>query len=278
MVSLCHNAFFAIGAYTSTILFVRYQVSPWLGLIAGGLIATLVGTLLGLICFRLRSHYFTLATLAFGEVISIVSLNWRSLTNGAIGIGLPIQPSLSNMVFQGKLPYLYIGLALFVGVTAVSYAIERSRLGYQLTAFRENEDAARALGVRTGRVRMVAMAISCFLAAVTGSFYAQYISYIEPFATFSLDFSVLLAMMAIIGGLGTVWGPVAGAFLVTPLQEFLQAKLGGTLQGLNLVVYGTVLILVVILLPQGIVPSLAGWWKRVFGPREIRPSVSTKED
>ena len=123
-----------------------------------------------------------------------------------------------------------------------------------------------------------AVLVSAFLTALAGTFYAQYIFYIEPFQTFSLDFSILLAMMAIIGGIGTVWGPVAGAFLVTPLQEVLQAKLGGGLQGLHLVVYGTVLIVVVILLPQGIVPSLAGWGKRAFGHREARPAPSLKGD
>jgi branched-chain amino acid transport system permease protein len=256
MVSLSHNAFFAIGAYTSTILFIRYQVSPWIGLIAGGLLASLVGTLLGLVCFRLRSHYFTLATLAFGEVISIVSLNWRSLTNGAIGIGLPIQPSFANMVFQGKLPYLYIGLGLFVGVTAISYAIERSRLGYQLTAFRENEDAARALGVRTGRVRMVAMAISCFLAAVTGSFYAQYISYIDPSSVASLKISVQVALFVIVGGIGTAVGPAIGAIIFIPITMGLRAFLGSSVPGLHLIIYAVILIVVLFFMPKGVCGTL----------------------
>ena len=271
MVSLCHNAFFAIGAYTSTILFVRYQVSPWIGLVAGGILAAIVGMLLGLICFRLRSHYFTLATLAFGEVISIVSLNWRSLTNGAIGIGLPIQPSFSNMVFQGKLPYLYIGLALFVGVTAVSYAIERSRLGYQLTAFRENEDAARALGVRTGRVRMVAMGISCFLAAVTGSFYAQYISYIDPSSVASLKISVQVALFVIVGGIGTALGPAIGAIIFIPITMGLRAFLGSSVPGLHLIIYAVILILVLFFVPKGVCGTLQ---QRFAGALNRRGSIS----
>jgi branched-chain amino acid transport system permease protein len=154
----------------------------------------------------------------------------------------------------------------------VSLWIENSRLGYYLAALREDEDAAHALGINTTRYKLVAVLVSAFFTAMAGTFYAQYIFFIEPFAIFSLDFSVLLAMMAIIGGIGTVWGPVAGAFLVAPLQEVLRAKLGGELEGLHLVVYGAVLIVVVILLPQGIVPSIAACWKRAFGQREPRPA------
>jgi branched-chain amino acid transport system permease protein len=256
MVSLAHNAFFAIGAYTSTLLFVRFNITPWLGLMAGGVLAALVGLILGLVCFRLRSHYFTLATLAFGEVISIVALNWRSLTNGAIGIGLPIEPNLYNMVFQGKLPYLYIGLVLFVGVTALSYAIEQSRLGYQLTAFRENEDAARALGVRTGRVRLMAMGISCFLAAVAGSVYAQYISYIDPSSVARLQISVQVALFVIVGGIGTAIGPAIGAIIFIPITMGLRAFLGSSMPGLHLIIYAVILIMVLFFMPKGVYGTL----------------------
>ena len=130
MVSLGHNAFFAIGAYTSTLLFLNFGLSPWLGMFAGAGLAAGIGVLLGLICFRLRSHYFALATLAFGQVSFIIAINWRSLTQGAEGLALPIQPGLSNMLFAGKLPYVYMGLILFAIVLAVSFAIEHSRLGY----------------------------------------------------------------------------------------------------------------------------------------------------
>lgn len=256
MVSLCHNAFFAIGAYTSTLLFVRFHITPWLGLFAGGILAAMVGLLLGLVCFRLRSHYFALATLAFGEVISILALSWRSLTNGSIGIGLPIQPSFYNMVFEGKLPYVYIGLFLFLSVVAISYAIEHSRLGYHLTAFRENEDAARALGVRTGRVRLVAMGISCFLAAVAGSFYAQYISYIDPSSVARLQISVQVALFVIVGGIGTAIGPAIGAIIFIPITIGLRAFLGSSVPGLHLIIYAVILIVVLFFMPKGIYGTL----------------------
>ncbi|MFZ0448189.1 MAG: branched-chain amino acid ABC transporter permease [Desulfatiglandaceae bacterium] len=256
MVSLGHNAFFAIGAYTSTLLFLNFGLSPWLGMIVGAMFAALVGVVLGLICFRLRSHYFALATLAFGQVSFIIAINWRSVTQGAEGLALPIEPDLSNMLFAGKLPYVYMGLILFLIVLAVSFAIEHSRLGYYLTAFRENEDAARALGVRTGRVRLIAIAVSAFLSAVTGTFYAQYVVYIDPISVSRLQLSVQVALFAIVGGLASSLGPAIGAIIFVPITILLRAKLGTSLPGLHMIIYATVLILVLLYMPKGIYGTL----------------------
>ncbi len=252
MTSLCHNAFFGIGAYTSTLLFLKFGLTPWVGMFAGGALACCVGVLLGVICFRLRSHYFALATLAFGQVCSIIAMSWVSLTAGAEGLALPIEPSLYNMVFASKLAYLYVALALFVLVIAISLAIENSRLGYFLTAFRENEDAARALGVKTGRVRLVAMAISSFLAAVIGTFYAQYLVYIDPSSVIRIQIAIQVALFAIVGGLGTALGPAVGAIIFIPITMFLRAKMGTALPGLHMIIYASILILVLLYMPKGI--------------------------
>ncbi len=276
--SLGHAAFFGIGAYTSTLLFIDLGISPWIGMLIGAALATLVSGAIGYPSFRLRGPFFTLVTIAFAEVLRILTIYAHDLTKGSIGISVPFRPAVGNFIFRQFSAYAYVAVAFLAITVLVSLWIENSRLGYYLAALREDEDAAQALGIDTARYKLVAVLVSAFLTALAGTFYAQYIFYIEPFQTFSLDFSVLLAMMAIIGGVGTVWGPVAGAFLVTPLQEVLQAKLGGALQGLHLVIYGTVLILVVILLPQGIVPSLAGWGRRAFGQREARPAPSPKGD
>jgi branched-chain amino acid transport system permease protein len=256
MVSLGHNAFFGIGAYTSTLLFLHLGITPWLGMVAGGLLASAVGLLIGIICFRLRSHYFALATLAFGQVCDIVALNWRSLTAGAEGIALPIQPSLYNMAFSSKLAYLYVGYVLLLVVIAISYGIERSRLGYHLTAFRENEEAARALGVHTGRVRLIAMAISSFLSAVVGTFYAQYLVYIDPSSVIRIQISVQVALFAIVGGVGTALGPAIGALIFIPVTILLRAHLGTALPGLHMIIYGVILIGVLLYLPRGIYGTL----------------------
>lgn len=256
MISLGHNAFFGIGAYTSTLLFLNLGLTPWLGMLAGGVLASSVGVIIGLICFRLRSHYFALATLAFGQVCSILALTWRSLTQGAEGLALPIQPSLYNMIFASKLTYLYLGLALFLAVIAISFLIENSRLGYYLTAFRENEDAARALGVKTGRVRLIAMAISSFLAAIVGSFYAQYLVYIDPSSVIRIQISIQVALFTIMGGLGTVLGPAIGALIFVPITIFLRAQLGTALPGMHMIIYGSILILVLKYMPKGIYGTL----------------------
>jgi branched-chain amino acid transport system permease protein len=270
--SLGHAAFFGIGAYTSTLLFINLGLSPWVGMLIGAVVATVVSGVIGYPSFRLRGPFFTLVTIAFAEVLRILTLYAHDLTKGSIGISVPFRPAPGNFIFRQLSAYAFVALAFLAITVLVSLRIEHSRLGYYLAALREDEDAAQALGIDTARYKLVAVLVSAFLTSLAGTFYAQYIFYIEPFQTFSLDFSVLLAMMAIIGGVGTVWGPVAGAFLVTPLQEVLQAKLGGALQGLHLVIYGAVLIVVVIVLPQGIVPSLAAWGKRALGQREAGPA------
>ncbi|MGE5617753.1 MAG: branched-chain amino acid ABC transporter permease [Sphingomonadaceae bacterium] len=275
--SLGHAAFFGLGAYTSTLLFINLGISPWIGMLAGALLSTAVAAGIGYPSFRLRGPFFTLVTIAFAEVLRILAVTFQDLTKGSIGVSVPFRPAPQNFVFRETSSYAFVALAFMLIMILISMWIDRSRLGYYLAALREDEDAAQALGINTSRYKLVAVLTSAFFTSVAGTFYAQYIFYIEPFAMFSLDFSVLLAMMSIIGGLGTVWGPVAGAFLVTPLQEFLRARLGGELQGLHLVIYGTVLILVVILLPQGVVPSLAEWRKRIFRRRAPEPLPLGKE-
>ncbi len=256
MMSLGHNAFFGIGAYTSTLLLLHFGLTPWIGMIVGGFFASAIGLVLGLVCFRLRSHYFALATLAFGEVAYIVAVNLRSLTGGSEGLALPIQASFRLFSFAGKLPYVYIGLFFFLLVIGVSYAIEHSRLGYFLMAFRENEDAARALGVKTGRVRLAAMVLSAFLAALMGSFYAQYAVFVDPTSVIRIQIAVQVALFAIVGGIGTALGPAIGALIFVPMTMLLRAKMGTALPGLHMIVYGVILVLVLLFMPQGIFAKL----------------------
>jgi len=256
MMSLGHNAFFGIGAYTSTLLLLHFGLTPWIGMFIGGLLASCIGLILGLVCFRLRSHYFALATLAFGEVANIIAVNWRSLTGGSEGLALPIQSNLYNFSFAGRLPYVYVGLFLFLVVIGISYVIEHSRLGFYLTAFRENEDAARALGVKTGQVRLIAMVLSSFLSAVMGTFYAQYLVFIDPTSVIRIQISVQVALFAIVGGIGTALGPAIGAMIFVPITILLRAKMGTSLPGLHMIIYGIILVLVLLYMPQGISSKL----------------------
>ena len=261
-ISLGHTAFFGIGAYTSTLLYLHYALSPWLGMLAGAVLSVLVAIGIGIPCFRLKSHFFALATIAIGEVLRYLASYWRGLTQGGVGLLIPFKPGIENFMFKSKLPYAYIALALMLVMLFICYGIRKSRFGFHLISLREDQDAAESLGVKTSRSKLIALAISAFFTSITGTFYAQYILFIDPSTLFSLGFSVELALFAIIGGLGTVTGPILGAFMLTPLDVFLRAWLGGVSAGLNFIVYGLVLMVAVKYFPRGIF----GWVKSWYGP------------
>jgi branched-chain amino acid transport system permease protein len=254
--SLGHTAFFGIGAYTSSILFAWYGLTPWLGLVVGAALATVFAVFVGLVCFRLRGPFFALVTIAFAEVGLIVASSLRDLTKGTEGFNIPFRPSFENMLFRGKVAYFYLFLAYAVLLYAISRAVAQSRLGYSLLAFREDEEAARMLGVATVRVRLIALGASAALTAVGGTLYAQYYQFLDPASTFGINFSIQVALLTMVGGLGTAVGPFFGALLMTPLGQFFRAWLGGGAAGLYLALYGIALILVVLFLPHGLVPEV----------------------
>ena len=259
--SLGHAVFYGLGAYTSTLLFLHLQLSPWIGMLAGGTLAAVASVLIGYPCFRLRGPFFAMSTLAVLEVFRILAVYASDLTGGSTGLSIPIRFGLGSLVFRDKMPYLGVIVGLLAVAVVVSVLIERSRFGHRLVALRENEDAAESCGVNVRRVKLTAMVLSAFLTAIAGSFYAQYVLYIDPSGEFSMDLSVLMAMMAILGGAGTVLGPILGAAVLAPLQEFLRAWLGGKAQGLHLLIYGILIIAVVKFLPRGILA-----WLRTLVP------------
>lgn len=263
--SLGHAAFFGIGAYTSSLLFVRYQISPWAGMLAGVALATLLALGIGYLTIRLRGPFFTLATIAFSEVLLILAVFFRDVTRGSEGLSIPFTPATANMMFHGKLPYVYLMLFLMLTVLAISFWVERSPMGYRLIALREDEAAAEAVGVDTLRAKLTATALSAALTAVCGTFYAQYFLWLEPQYAFSLDLSTQVALMAIIGGMGTVWGPVLGSALIIPLSLFLRGALGNAHSGLYLIIYGALLIVVVLFLPEGMVAAIRHLYQRLPG-------------
>jgi branched-chain amino acid transport system permease protein len=254
--SFGHAAFFGIGAYTSTLLLLRAGVSPWLGMLAGGLVAAGFGLFEGYLSFRygLRGPYFSLVTLAFAEMLRVVTVNLKAV-GGSIGLVIPSSASApAQFVFTGKLPYYYVILALTALALWITHRVGRSRLGFALVAVRENEDAAEAAGVNALGSKLAAMALSSFLTALGGTFYAQYFAYIDPTITFGPSISIQGLLPAIVGGAGTVLGPVLGAFVLTPISELTRALLRGR-AGADIMLYGLVLILVISFLPQG----LMGW-------------------
>lgn len=264
--SFGHAAFFGIGAYTSTLLLTRAAVSPWLGLLAGGLLAAAFGCFAGFLAFRygLRGPYFALVTLAFAEMLRLVAVNWMAV-GGPMGILIPLPKegdAFWRLQFREKLPYYYVMLGLLAVTLWLTRRIECSRLGYTLLAIRENEDAAEASGVNTLATKLWAMGLSAFLTALGGTFYAQYFSFIDPTLTFGVAVSVEILLRPIVGGPGTLLGPVLGSLVLTPLSELTRWLIRGR-PGVDVMVYGAILVLVVTFLPRGLV----GAWQAARRPR-----------
>jgi branched-chain amino acid transport system permease protein len=254
--SIGHATFFGIGAYTSTILFLDLGISPWLGMFAGAILAGLAALILASVTMRLRGSFFVMATLAAWAVAHISAINLRDLTNGTSGLFIPLDVNILSMVFDSKTTYAYLAFGLMLIFYIISVSIERSAFGYRLVAYREGDDAARAIGIPTLRVRVLAFTFSAMMTAICGTFHAQYFLYIDPDGVFSLVFSLQVALIAILGGLGKAYGPILGSILITPLALFLQGGLGAQISGLNLFAYATVVIVVLMVIPTGVGPTL----------------------
>ena len=254
--SFGHAAFFGIGAYTSTLLLLHAGLTPWAGMLLGGVLAAGFGLFEGYLSFRygLKGPYFSLVTLAFAEMLRVVAVNTKAV-GSSLGLVVPSTKAAAAMfIFSGKLPYYYVIFAMVVLALAFAWRVERSRLGYALAAVRENEDAAEAAGVDALGMKLRAMALSSFLTALGGTFYAQYFAYIDPTITFGPGVSIGALLPAIVGGAGTVLGPVLGSFVLTPVSELTRYALRGR-AGADIMLYGAILILVISFLPQG----LMGW-------------------
>ena len=244
-VSFGHASFFGVGAYTAGIIFKHLGMSPWYGMVGGGLIAVLFAIPMGLVCFRLRGPYFALAMLALAEVLRLITTNWVGFTNGMVGI-------LIIPTFRSKLPYYYLIAALALVSLLTVMRIAGSKLGYWFLAIREDQDAAESMGVPTTRYKMLSLCISAFFTGVAGSFYLNYMGFIDPSIVFSLpDISIMVILVAIIGGVGTIWGPALGAFIMVVLSEIVRSNIGET----HLLVMGVLVVAIIIFLPQGV----TGW-------------------
>lgn len=266
-ISLGHAAFFGIGAYTSTLLLIHFGLSPWLGMVAGAVLGGFAALLISLPTMRLRGHYFALATLAFGEVMRVIANSWGGLTGGPVGISVPFaQPSFALLQFKDTRSYYWLMLAALVLVTLIFVAIKRSRLGYRLRAIKENADAAEVIGVDTTRTKIIAAVISGALTACMGTLYAQFQFFFDPDTVFGVaSVSVRMAMIAIVGGIGTAAGPILGALFVIPLEEAANQIFSSQAAGLSQLVFGVLLILVILIEPRGFMaigPRLARFFGR----------------
>ena len=258
-VSFGHATFFGIGAYAALVLLKKYDLSPWAGMLIGGGFAVIVAVLIGYPVFRLKGHYFAISTFAVAEIVERLFLNW-DYVEGAIGLPAPVLPEclVNFMWYKDKMPYFYIAFILFVIVLLLAHKINRSRLGFYLRAIKQSPDAAEGLGIDTTRYKNYAMMISAFLTAICGSFYAQYILYIDPPSVLSLDISIKMVLIAVLGGAGTIIGPVLGAAILIPLSEYSRILLGGTGKGVDLIVFGALILVISVFQPQGV----AGFFKK----------------
>ena len=251
--SLGHAAYFGLGAYTSTLMQINYGISPWIGMVAGGVVAAAASLPIGWLCFRLRGPYFTIATIATAQALMLIFLKFRDFAWGAEGITIPILGNAPLMLqFESKAAYYYVVLGLLALGLLITYKIEQSWMGYYLVAIGEDEDAAEAIGVNAPRIKRDVYMLSAFLTALAGTFYVQYIYFIDPPTAFSLNISIEAALVAIVGGIGTLWGPVIGTLLLETTSTLLQSWLGSNTGGIQLTVYALILMAVILWRPNGL--------------------------
>jgi branched-chain amino acid transport system permease protein len=283
--SVGHAAYFGAGAYTTMILMQYRQIPPWYGMIAGIGIALVVSLIIGAICFRLRGPYFVLASIAVAEIMRLAAMNLKELTNGAEGIlitDIPVFKIGDTVVtdFLTKVPFYYIGLTIALLTILATWLVQNSKLGYCFQAIREDQDAANSLGINLSIYKSSALAISAIFTSLAGSFYGVYIGFIDPPTVLALDISVQIVLICIIGGIGTIWGPVVGSLVLVPLSEALRSNLiaqaifkaglaseesgVGTFLKENLahahaLIYGILVVVVILFMPDGVL----GWVKKM---------------
>ena len=250
-ISWCHAAFVAIGAYTSYLMYNLLGITPWIGILVAVAISLIAATVIGLVSFRLRGPFFSLSTIAFGEIVRVFLLYRKDLTKGAYGLVVTYKKdSLLSITFSTYEPYYYILLVMLVIIVFVSWWVERSKMGYYLKAIRADEDAAQSLGIKTHMVKLKAFLISAAFTTMVGAVFAFFINYIDPASFAGLDLSVKIGTMAILGGLGTLSGPLIGAAILIPMSEIANILLGSS--GSGMLLYGLLLILIFIFRPGGV--------------------------
>lgn len=250
--SFGHALFFGFGAYIHIIAQLSWGINPWFAIFLAIAVSALVGAVVGALSFRygLKGSYFALVTLAFAEVARILALS-VDITGGGVWLMLPLKPSVTNMQFESRVGYYYMMLVMVVVALLLTQWLKGARFGAYLQAIRDNEDAARAAGVDPFQVKLRAISLSGAMMGATGAFYVQVFQYIDPAIAFGPQASVEALVAAIVGGLGTVWGPLLGAVVLHTLSDVTR-NLFGALPGINMIIYGSVLVLIVMFLPRGI--------------------------
>jgi branched-chain amino acid transport system permease protein len=267
--SFGHSVFFGIGAYGAALAVVNFNSLPWYGAPLGMLAAAVVSVIISYPCFKLKGHYFAIATFAIVEIFNRLFMIWDTI-GGALGLDYPILPDgWVNFSWSDTKNGYYLGaLAIFILVFSVVRWIERHRMGYYLRAVREGQETAESLGVNSTVVKLSAMALSASLAALCGAFFAQYNYRVDPPMVMSLDMSMKFVLITILGGLGTFWGPFLGALVLIPLQEYTRAYLSHLGAGVDLMIFGLIIIIVMIKQPLGIMGLIRYFTKKKIAKGE----------
>lgn len=252
--SLGHGVFFGVGAYLTASCVIRFAWSPWLTMIPIAIFAAGVAMLISWPTFRLRGPFFAIATLAFNEVAFVLANHFDSLTGGPRGLMIPFKAGFANMIFRDRWQYALLMFSFVALVVGISVLLRRSRLGYYLLALREDEDAARAAGINVLAVKLWGMGISAALTSIGGTLFTMYLRFIDPPTLFTLpEVGVKFALLALIGGIGTIAGPVVGAFLIIPLENWLRAEFASALPGVSLAILGLLMVLAALFMKRGVI-------------------------
>jgi branched-chain amino acid transport system permease protein len=272
-----HAAFFGIGAYTSTALYMFYKITPWIGMLLGALLAAGYGALCGAFVFRfgLGGHYLVIATIALAEIVRVIFINWAAM-GGAWGLLMPVVPdSWYDFQFhKTRLPYYYIALLMLLTILFIEVKLVKSRFGYYFISIREDEVLAESLGINTFKYKLLAMIISAALTAFGGTFYAQYVLYIAPDTVMPVGMSTDILIGPVVGGMGTIGGPIIGAMIIQPIHELTRAYVIAYTgrAGLDYVVAGLLMILVTLLRPRGVIEWVEKAYNKILqalpSPRE----------
>ena len=264
--SLGHAVYFGIGAYTTGILFAKANITPWIGGILGAFFAAVMAGGLGFPLFRLSGFYFSIATIALGEIVWILFTNW-DWVGGARGLFIPsVGDSWTFIQFSNKIPYYYIILSLFAITFLAAYFLSKSRAGYYFRAVRDEYEAAMSLGVDIRKYKTLAYAFSAFFTALAGAFYACYILYIDPDSVLMGKISIQICFFTILGGIGELWGPLAGAIALIPISEFARIHFSGGGRAVDLLIYGVLIVLFAIYQPHGVI----GMFKKIHKWHRMR--------
>jgi branched-chain amino acid transport system permease protein len=274
--SFGHGLFFGIGAYSSGALFYHHRTSPWVGIVVGSALAAVAGVVIAWfgVRYRIRGLSFAVLTLAFAEIAFLFVSTFDPLgASRGISLPPPAAPGLASLQFQSARGFFIVGLGFLALCQAAAWAVHVTALGYRYRAVRENETAAQAMGIDPVLVRVTAMAITGALTAIGGSVYAQYLMFLDARTFFGPDVTVKVILFTLVGGMGTVWGPVVGTALLYPAGEWLRAVFGGKVPGLDLLFYGSLVIVCCLAFPAGIVGTaarLAGRRGEAPGPVALR--------